>query len=201
MRGIPQGVPPLAVDVDEEVAGDAEGEEVDRGPAHDLVGAEMNREDGVNQRQRGAAPIAASSPKAHDPDFWAARIPKNAPASIIPSRAMFTTPGAREDPADRRERRRRRVAQHRRRSSADHGDDVELPDARLEREQASSRGSIATAPPPEPPHAPRHRPDACGDAEGNRARPARAHRRVSGGRTSQKPSSETPMPPIAIERA
>ena len=46
---------PLApVDVDEEVAGDPEREEVDRRPADDLVGAQVDREERVDEREHGA---------------------------------------------------------------------------------------------------------------------------------------------------
>ena len=46
--------PLAAVDVDEEVAGDPERQEVDRGAADDLVGAKLDREEGVDERERRA---------------------------------------------------------------------------------------------------------------------------------------------------
>ena len=39
------------VDVDEEIPRDPEGEEVDRGPADDLVRAEVDGEEGVDERE------------------------------------------------------------------------------------------------------------------------------------------------------
>ena len=44
----------LAVDLDEEVARDAEREEVDRRAADDLVGAQVDREERVQEREAGA---------------------------------------------------------------------------------------------------------------------------------------------------
>ena len=82
-----------AVDVDEEVAGDPEREEVDRRPADDLVGAQVDREEGVDEReQRRRRAAAQSRPSAQESSLSAPRMPKNAPDSIIPSRPMFTTP-------------------------------------------------------------------------------------------------------------
>src|SRR2546427_562965 len=46
--------PLLAVDVDVEVPGDAEREEVDRRPTDDLICAQMDCEEGVDERQRPA---------------------------------------------------------------------------------------------------------------------------------------------------
>src|SRR5207249_63678 len=43
-----------AVDADEEVPRDPEREEVDRGAAHDLVGPQVNREEGVDERERAS---------------------------------------------------------------------------------------------------------------------------------------------------
>ena len=51
MRGRSPGVPFVAVDLDEEVAGDAEREEVDRRAADDLVGAQVDREERVHERE------------------------------------------------------------------------------------------------------------------------------------------------------
>ena len=88
------GVPSLAVDVDEEVAGDAEREEVDRRAADDLVGAQVDREERVDEReQRRPRAIADEEARAPTSSISSApQTPKNAPVSIIPSRPMFTTP-------------------------------------------------------------------------------------------------------------
>ena len=70
-----------------------EREEVDRRAAHDLVGAEVDREERVDESegaarrhpdQRCRGPTSRSCRRR--------RAPKNAPISIIPSSAMFTTP-------------------------------------------------------------------------------------------------------------
>ena len=82
----------VAVDLDEEVAGDAEREEVDRRAADDLVGAKMDREERVHEREAAPATAAVTRPISHEPNLSAPRQAKNAPASIIPSRPMFTTP-------------------------------------------------------------------------------------------------------------
>ena len=93
MRGRFAGRALVAVDLDEEVAGDAEREEVDRRPADDLVGAEVNREERVaGARSSPPATAARPRPSAHEWNLSAPSTPKNAPESIIPSRPMFTTP-------------------------------------------------------------------------------------------------------------
>ena len=115
MFGIPaRGVPFVAVDLDEEVAGDAEGEEVDRRPADDLVGAHVDREERVDQSEDGAgASPAVTSPSSQELSLSAPRMPKKQPESIMPSSPMFTTPAALgEHAADRRERERRREDEH-----------------------------------------------------------------------------------------
>ena len=107
--------PSRPVDGAEEVAGDAEREEVDREAADDLVGAQVDAEEGVDEREQPArghraeeAELPLAGPGGDD------QMPKKAPASIIPSRPMFTTPGALgEDAAHGGERERRGEAQGR----------------------------------------------------------------------------------------
>ena len=85
-----------AVDVDEEVAGQPEREEVDRRAADDLVGAQVDREEGVDQRQQPAGEQPRDGdPRTQELVLSAPEMPKKAPVSIIPSRPMFTTPRAR----------------------------------------------------------------------------------------------------------
>ena len=65
-ESIDAGVPLDAVDVDEQVARDAQREEVDRRARHDLVGSQVDREHRVHQREqrrRRASPRRARSPR------------------------------------------------------------------------------------------------------------------------------------------
>ena len=80
-------MPCAAVDVDEGVAGDPEREEVYRGAADDLVGAQVDREERVDQRERPPATIADEEADDPRPVPSAPQTPKNAPISIIPSSA------------------------------------------------------------------------------------------------------------------
>ena len=83
----------LPVDVDEEVAGEPDREKVDRRAADDLVGAQVDREDGVQQRHQPAGEDADDQPEPPRVELvGAARMAKKAPISIIPSRPMLTTP-------------------------------------------------------------------------------------------------------------
>ena len=52
-----------AVDVDEEIAGDPEREEVDREPADDLVRAQMDREEGVDEREASSRQRRTQEPE------------------------------------------------------------------------------------------------------------------------------------------
>ena len=126
------------VDVDEEVAGDPEREEVDRRAADDLVGAQVDREERVHERQRPAGEHADQRARAPRSRVLSApRMPKNAPISIIPSRPMFTTPERSENmPAERGEDERRREAEHRGEQRRPDDDGLELADARARREVA-----------------------------------------------------------------
>src|SRR5205814_43408 len=78
------------------------------------------------------AAIPISRPRNHEPVMSAPKIPKKAPVSIMPSRAMFTTP-ERSDTMPPSAPKVSGVAQ-RRRDQCRPGDDVaEVPDARLRR--------------------------------------------------------------------
>ena len=82
-----------AVDVDEEVAGDPEREEVDRRPADDLVGPQVDREERVDERERAAGERGARGARAARSRACRRRgCRRTRPTSIIPSRPMFTTP-------------------------------------------------------------------------------------------------------------
>ena len=177
--------PLLSVDVDEEVAGQAEREEVDRDAADDLVGAEVDRRERVEQRHRAAREDRRpASPSHHESSLSAARIPKKAPISIIPSRPMFTTPErSREHPAEGGEDERRRVAEHRREAAPTRRRRFELPDARRARrevregEAEHARGDREAA---EPPLAPR---------DGDQIPPARRAARARGSGPTSGPRS------------
>ena len=82
----------VAVDLDEEVSGHTEGEKVDSRPADDLVRAQLNRDESVNQRGAAAGNDGAERGRAPSCGACPPRTAKNAPVSIIPSRPMFTTP-------------------------------------------------------------------------------------------------------------
>ena len=84
---------PAVVELDEEEAGDPERQEVHRHADHDLVGAEVDREEGVHEREQPAGRASRSrGRRPRVPVLSAPQIPKKAPISIIPSRPMFTTP-------------------------------------------------------------------------------------------------------------
>ena len=80
------------VELDEEVARDPEREEVDGDAAHDLIGAQVDREERVHEREQAAEMIPITSPPTQLPVLSAPQMPQNAPISIMPSRPMFTTP-------------------------------------------------------------------------------------------------------------
>ena len=64
-----------------------------RGAGHDLVGAQRDREDGVDAaRARPPASMPITSPPTHEPVTSAPQAPKNAPISIMPSSPMLMTP-------------------------------------------------------------------------------------------------------------
>ena len=76
----------------EEIARDPEGEEVDAGSADHLVGAQVDREEGVHERQQAPATAATTSPEHPGPEHVGAPDPEVAPISIMPSRPMLITP-------------------------------------------------------------------------------------------------------------
>ena len=82
----------VAVDVDVQVAGDADREQVQRGAGDDLVGPERDREQRVQAAKTAPATIAITIPSSHEPVMSAPQAPKNAPISIMPSSAMLMTP-------------------------------------------------------------------------------------------------------------
>ena len=127
-----------SVELEEQVARQAEREEVDRRAADDLVGAEGDREERVeqaHQRRRRAMPIA--SPSGHAPGHVGApdgeeRAREHHPleADVHDARALG------EQPAERGEDERSRVAEHRREQRAPDDDRFEVVDARAGREVA-----------------------------------------------------------------
>ena len=97
------------VELEEEVAGDSEREEVDRRAADDLVGPQVNREVGVDQRERSTG--GHPDEQAHDPAAALVGAP-DAPERTHqhhPLEADVDDPAALgEHPADRAEDERRR---------------------------------------------------------------------------------------------
>ena len=112
--GMSLGVPSAAVDVDEQVAGEAEREEVDRGPADDLVGAEVDRPDRVHERHGAPASDRDQQPEHPRVELVGAHDPEERAHQHHPLEADVHDAGAlREHAAERREDERRREAEHR----------------------------------------------------------------------------------------
>ena len=170
----------VAVDVDEQVAGEPEREEVQRGAADDLVRPQLDR-----RRTRGSRP---APPPASDPDERARaarsrscrrpRRAKNAPISIMPSRPMFTTPLRSEKiPPSAGEDQRGREAQHR----GDQRDQTTT--SRL-----ATLDSVASVAEPERRRSPRRR----------APQPSAAARRASRRRRARAPTSDEPRTGSAV---
>ena len=156
----------VAVDVDEEVAGDPEREEVHGRAAHDLVGAQVDREDGVHEVQRGSE----AHPDQHSSDPAVRHV--GAPGAEErahqhhPLETDVHDPASlREHPADGGERERRREPERRRHERRPGDDGVEMGRCGARGEGAAedaddSRGDGA---PPRPQVAAAHDPHANGD--------------------------------------
>ena len=140
--------PLAAVDVDEEVAGDPEREEVDRGAADDLVGAQVDREERVDERERSARERRAEEAERPRVELVGAEDPEERAREHHPLEAdVHDAAALGEDAAHRGEGERRRVAEHRRRQRRpdDHLVEVAL---------ARAGGEVAEA---DPEHADRDR--------------------------------------------
>ena len=198
--------PLAAVDVDEEVAGDPEREEVDRRAADDLVGSQVDGEEGVDERERRPRRAAAQrSPSAHELSLSAPRIPKNAPGEHHPLEAdVHDAAPLGEDAAHRREGERRREAEHRGDQRRPDDDLLEIADARAGGEVAERRSRArrpTTAPQPS-----RRSPRLSAPMPS--ARPSTpittgttGSRIESGGSATQKAAMPTRMPSQATARA
>jgi hypothetical protein len=131
------GRPPVGVDLDEEVAGDAERQEIHGGAADDLIRAEMDRHERVHERERRAGDDAADDPPPPRPELVGAEEAEERPHEKHPLEADVHDPGALgEDASYRRERQRRRGAQRRRDQRGPDEDLLEPGDVRPRREDA-----------------------------------------------------------------
>jgi hypothetical protein len=168
------GIDGTPVDVDEEVAGDAQGEEVDRGSGDDLVGPEMDREERMDERER--TPACHRDHDAQRPRVRLVGAPETEEGThqhhpLEPD--VHDAAALGEHPADRRKRQRRRVAERRGEEGAPDDDGVEVRHARPRSEQAESdpQQACGDGAEPDPAHAAARGPDARGhgdDAEQGR---------------------------------
>ena len=201
------GRPVLAVDLDEEVTGDPEGEEVDRRSADDLVGSHVDGEERVDQAEDGTG-----GHRRHEAELPRVR-PCRRRGCRRSSRSASSPRGrcSRRRCAPRTSRRptRRRSASQRRTSNRSSGPS-RRPPARYRSGRSRPGGRRSTASPrsrggctarqrrPRPSRSstrPRPRPTLPPRPRARRARAARATDLDStGGRATQKPSAETAIP-------
>src|SRR5580765_1991269 len=176
-----------SVELEEEIAGDPECQEVDRRAADDLVAAQGDREDGVQETHQCTGADRDQDrehPRARDvrPPHGEERADEHHP--LEPD--VHDAGAFREQAAERRERERRGVAQHCRKQRAPDDDGVELGRARARGEVADqqARDSRRDRVPADPPlaadqperEAERDREEADRDRQGRVARSDRGQR-------------------------
>ena len=127
----------VTVDVDVEVAREPEREEVDGGADHDLVGAEVDAEEGVQERQGDAGEHRDHEPELPGVGDVGSPDREERAHQHLPLEAdVHDTAPLGEHSPDRRERQRSRIAQRCGDKRRPDDDEVEVLDARLGREHA-----------------------------------------------------------------
>ena len=152
-----------APDVVEDVAGDAEGEEVDRRPADDLISAEMDGEEGVDEREQRAGEDADG--QAADPAVGLVRAPgaEEGAHQHHPLEAdVHHAAALGEHPAERGEEQRRREDERQRDERRPRDDGGEVVGVRPRDEDAADHADQAAGdrPPARPARAVADRPGA-----------------------------------------
>ena len=146
-----RGCPFAAVDVDEQVARHAERQEVDREPADDLIRAQVDREERVDEREEGAGERGDPEPELPRLELVGREDPEEGAGEHHSLEPDVRDPAAlREDPAHRRERKRGRVAEHGGEERRPDDDLVEMGDARPGREIAEPDPAAPATMAPQP---------------------------------------------------
>ena len=106
-------------------------------PADDLVGPQVDGEEGVHECERRAGERGAEQPERPGVELVGAEDPEERAREHHPLEAdVHDAAALGEDPADRRERERRREAEHRRDQRRPDDDLLEVADARPRGEEA-----------------------------------------------------------------